>query len=173
MVDELEDRIAGKQVPQLLLDLLNPGWRNLLVHTHLRRGTDSSEWHDQLEMIDQLWGQLSGEIDESSDEFVDPDALLKNVVEGLNSISFDPSKRTPLIMKLSSALVGDTTGKKSPVSYSDVESEAVESALGLEGLLPDSEPQLATEDEDVLSSWNTAVERAKRVIIGAHEEPAH
>ncbi len=58
VVNEIDQRISGKQVPDLLLELLNPGWRNLLVHTHLRQGEDSNEWHDQLALIDQLWAQL-------------------------------------------------------------------------------------------------------------------
>lgn len=104
VLDEMDDRISGREVPDLLLKLLNPGWRNLLVHTHLRKGEDSHEFQDQVALIDQLWGQLDGSIEEGSDSYVDPDSLLKRVVNGLNSISFDPSKRTPLVMDLSSAL---------------------------------------------------------------------
>jgi diguanylate cyclase (GGDEF)-like protein len=145
---------------------MNPGWRNLLVHTHLRKGSDSHEWQDQVALVDQLWGQLDGSIEEGTDAYVDSDILLKRVVSGLNSISFDPSKRTPLIMALSSALVGDTTGKKSDVSYSPVEPSGVADALGLEGLLPESEPIIDTEDEEIRSSWSKAVERAKRMQVG-------
>ncbi len=166
VVSEIQDRVEDAEVPDLLLELLNPGWRNLLVHTHLRQGTDSPEWHDQLNMIDQLWGQMSGSIEEGSDDFVDPDQLLKRVVEGLNSISFDPSKRTPLIMKLSSALVGDTTGKKTSVGFKNVPAADVESALGLDGLLPDAEPEIATEDADLQHNWQKAVERARRIQVG-------
>jgi diguanylate cyclase (GGDEF)-like protein len=163
---ELEEKISGKEVPDLLLELMNPGWRNLLVHTHLRKGSDSHEWQDQVALVDQLWGQLDGSIEEGTDAYVDSDILLKRVVSGLNSISFDPSKRTPLIMALSSALVGDTTGKKSDVSYSPVEPSGVADALGLEGLLPESEPIIDTEDEEIRSSWSKAVERAKRMQVG-------
>ncbi len=166
VLDEMDERISGKEVPDLLLKLLNPGWRNLLVHTHLRKGADSHEFQDQVALIDQLWGQLDGSIEEGSDAFVDPDTLLKRVVNGLNSISFDPSKRTPLVMDLSSALVGDTTGKKSDVNYSPVEPSGVADALGLDGLLPDVEPVIDSDDEEIRSSWSKAVERAKRIQVG-------
>ena len=166
VLDEMDERISGKEVPDLLLELLNPGWRNLLVHTHLRKGADSHEFQDQVGLIDQLWGQLDGRIEEGSDAYVDPDTLLKRVVNGLNSISFDPSKRTPLVMSLSSALVGDTTGKKSDVSFSPVEPSGVPDALGLDGLLPEVEPVIESEDEEIRSSWSKAVERAKRVQVG-------
>lgn len=166
VLGEMEERISGREVPDLLLKLLNPGWRNLLVHTHLRKGADSHEFQDQVALVDQLWGQLDGSIAEGSDEYADPDALLKRVVSGLNSISFDPSKRTPLIMALSSALVGDTTGRKSEVSYSPVEPSGVADALGLDGLLPEAEPALETDDEEIRSSWSKAVERARRIQVG-------
>jgi len=166
VVSEIEERVDGRSMPDLLLELLNPGWRNLMVHTHLRQGPESAEWQDQLTMVDQLWGQMSGDISPDSDEYVDPDKLLKRVVEGLNSISFDPSKRTPLIMKLSSALVGDTTGKKTPVNFKDLPPDRVESALGLEGLLPDSEPGIQTDNQDLQKNWSQAVARAKRIQVG-------
>ncbi|MCZ6709171.1 MAG: DUF1631 family protein [Gammaproteobacteria bacterium] len=166
VLDELGARISGKQVPDLLLQLLNPGWRNLLVHTHLRQGVDSNEWHDQLALVDQLWAQLEDSIEPDSDAYVDPDVLLKRVVDGLNSISFDPSKRTPLIMSLSAALVGDTTGKKSTVTASPVEPSGVAQALGLEGLLPETEPVSDAADEDLRSSWAKAVDRARRIQVG-------
>ncbi len=166
VLDEMDERLSGREVPDLLLDLMNPGWRNLLVHTHLRKGADSHEFQDQIALIDQLWGQLDGSIKEGSDAYVDPDKLLKRVVNGLNSISFDPSKRTPLIMALSSALVGDTTGKKANVKFSPVEPSGVADALGLDGLLPEVEPAIETDDEEIRTSWSKAVERARRIQVG-------
>ncbi len=166
VLKEVEQRIGGKNVPELILELLNPGWRNLMVHTHLRHGPDSNEWRDQLSMVDQLMGQLNGSIKEDDAEFIEPDRLLRRVVEGLNSISFDPSKRTPLIMHMSSALVGDTTGKKAPVKNVAVKAQEVEQALGLDGLLPEVDPQIESSDEGVRDSWSHAVERARRIQIG-------
>lgn len=166
VVAEITERIGDKDVPELLLELLNPGWRNLLVHTHLRHGADSNEWRDQLAMIDQLQDQLSGAVDESDPRYMEPDKLLRRVVEGLNSISFDPSKRTPLIMHMSSALVGDTTGKKAPVKNVKVDKAEVEDALGLSGMLPEVDPQIESNDENVRDSWGQAVERARRIQVG-------
>ena len=166
VLEEMEGRLGSKEVPDLLLQMLNPGWRNLMVHTHLRRGVDSNEWRDQLATVDQVWGQLSGEIEPGNEAFVDPDKLLKRVVDGLNNISFDPSKRTPLIMSLSAALVGDSTGHKTPVAATRVEPSGVPAALGLEGLLPETDPVIESDDEDVRQTWAKAVERARRMQIG-------
>jgi len=166
VIEAMEQRIGGKQVPLLVLELANPGWRNLLVHTHLRQGAESSDWLDALVVFDQVHGQMTGKIAESDDEYIDPDALLKRVVEGLTSISFDPSKRTPLIMRLSSVFVGDSTGRKAPVEYTDVAADGVAEALGLEDLLPDADPEIDSEDEDVRENWARAVERARRIQVG-------
>ncbi|MEM7078439.1 MAG: DUF1631 family protein [Pseudomonadota bacterium] len=163
---EMHERLADREVPELLLELLNPGWRNLLVHTHLRQGPDSHDWRDQLVIVEQLLGQLSGAISEDDPEYAQPEALLKRVVEGLNSISFDPSKRTPLVMRLSDSLVGDTAGEKAPVSNIQVPAQDLERLLGLDGLLPDVDPQIDTEDERELENYDSAVERARRIQIG-------
>ena len=166
VLTELSQRLEDKRVPDLVLELLNPGWRNLLVHTHLRRGPESHEWRDQLSLLDQLWGQLSGEIVAGSADFIEPDTLLKRIVDGLNSISFDPSRRTPLIMALSAALVGDTTGERAPVRFTEVAGDHVPALLGLEGMLPDVNPESDARDERVRQSFEQAVQRSRRIQVG-------
>ncbi len=166
VLTELSQRLENRRVPDLVVELLNPGWRNLLVHTHLRRGPESHEWRDQLSLLDQLWGQLSGEIAAGAAEFIDPDTLLKRIVDGLNSISFDPSKRTPLIMALSAALVGDTAGERTPVNFTEVAGDQAPALLGLEGMLPDTNPASDARDERVRQSFEQAVQRARRIQVG-------
>ena len=166
VLTEMESRFDDAEVPELLLEMLNPGWRNLLVHTHLRQGTESAQWRDQLAVVDQVHGQLTGNIKEGSDEWVEPEALLRRVVEGLNSISFDPAKRTPLIMRMSSALVGDTTGAKAEVKKVPIKSDELENLLGLSGMLPETEPQIESSDESVRANYDRAVERARRIQVG-------
>lgn len=166
VVSEMSARLDDQEVPELLVELLNPGWRNLSVHTHLRKGGDSPEWRDQLAIVDQVKGQLSGQIGPDSPEYVEPEALLRNVVEGLNSISFDPAKRTPLIMRMSSALVGDTAGVKAQSKKIQVGAGQTEEVLGLTGMLPEMDPRPADADEATLDSWEESLERARRIQVG-------
>ena len=166
VLNEMQERMAGEEVPELLLELVNPGWRNLLVHTHLRHGPESTQWRDQLGILDNVMAQLNGDVQEGSEAWVDPERLLRRVVEGLNSISFDPAKRTPLIMRMSSALVGDTTGAKTEATKVRVEEDDLQQALGLEGMLPELNPQLETDDDSVRASFERAVERARRIQVG-------
>ena len=166
VIDEVAQRFEGKQVPQLLLDLLNPGWRNLLVHTHLRQGVDTPEWRDQLAIIDQLFGQMAGTVTAGDPAYLDPDELLRRVVAALNSISFDPSKRTPLVMKLSSVLVGDTAGNKEAPEMVLLPEGGAEQALGLSGVLPDLNPATDADDEGVRQDFEKALKRARRLQVG-------
>ena len=54
--------------PQILLDLIDNGWRDLMVLTHIKQGADSREWQEQLRTLDLLatWltQQSQGDIDE-------------------------------------------------------------------------------------------------------------
>ena len=166
VINEMETRLADKDVPDLLLKLLNPGWRNLLVHTHLRYGPESNEWRDALATVDQLQAQLAGESQPGDADFLEPETLLKRVVEGLNSISYEPGKRTPLVMALSEAMVGDASGEKASVTTRHIDEEDTATALGLDGMLPEVEPRLETEDESLKQDWDRALERARRIHVG-------
>ncbi len=166
VVDALSDRLEGRQVPELLLQLLNPGWRNLLVHNLLRYGAHSSEWRDALAIVDQLLVHLGGAADPQDPDYVEPETVLKRVVTGLNSISYEPGKRTPLVMALSGAIVGDAAGKRAPVRSVEVPHGGTRDALGLGALLPDVDPDIETENEAVRSSWSKALERARRIGVG-------
>ena len=166
VVNAVAERIGDQQVPALLLELLNPGWRNLLVHTHLRQGAESHDWQHQLTLLDQVQQQMTGALTSADPGFIEPESLLRQIVDGLDSISFDPSKRTPLVMHLSDALVGDTTGAKAPVSLVHVQGDAVEQSLGLAELLPLAEPESDAADELVRENWSRAVARARRIQVG-------
>ncbi|HEX6592765.1 MAG TPA: DUF1631 family protein [Moraxellaceae bacterium] len=50
----LDAKLCGKKVPQPVLTLLDAGWRDLLVKTHLRQGESSSGWQEYLGLIDEL-----------------------------------------------------------------------------------------------------------------------
>jgi diguanylate cyclase (GGDEF)-like protein len=166
VAQRLQPNLAGKSVPDLFLKLLNPGWRNLLVHTYLRHGPNSNEWRDASATAEEVLAQLQGESKPGDDGYVAPEALLKRVVAGLNSISFEPGKRTPLVMGLSDALIGDASGTKAQVKLAPIGPDETEKALGLEGLLPEREPEIDTDDETVRKSWTKALDRARRISVG-------
>lgn len=51
---EIERRVAGRDVPDLLLEFLNPGWRNYLIRVMLRHGAGSREEAEAWQAVDRL-----------------------------------------------------------------------------------------------------------------------
>jgi diguanylate cyclase (GGDEF)-like protein len=50
----ISDRIQPPTAPKVLQDLINSGWRDLLVLTHVRDGLDSTAWTEQVRTLDLL-----------------------------------------------------------------------------------------------------------------------
>ncbi|WP_116365174.1 DUF1631 family protein [Parahaliea mediterranea] len=50
----IRQHLGDAEVPQLLLEFIQRGWRDLLVLTWIKQGTDSASWQDQLRTIDLL-----------------------------------------------------------------------------------------------------------------------
>jgi len=50
----IELQLTGKQVPKVLVDLINQGWRELLVFTLLRDGQESTIWKSYANVIKSL-----------------------------------------------------------------------------------------------------------------------
>ncbi|RMF16225.1 MAG: DUF1631 family protein [Gammaproteobacteria bacterium] len=75
-------RIAGKQVPKALVTLLDGGWRDLLILTHIRQGEGSEAWQNYLSVIDLLM-----DFAEDASTPVNLRDLLALIQEGLATIS--------------------------------------------------------------------------------------
>lgn len=54
VADVLDERLAGRKVPQPIISLLEAGWRDLLVKTYLRQSEESRAWREYLGLIDEL-----------------------------------------------------------------------------------------------------------------------
>ncbi|MHB1076270.1 DUF1631 family protein [Thiobacillus sp.] len=51
----LEQRLAGREVPGMLLRLLDAGWRQYLVLLEMRQGAQGDAWNAALAVLDQLF----------------------------------------------------------------------------------------------------------------------
>ncbi len=64
----INERIRPPAAPRVLLDLVESGWRDLLVLTHVKEGPESATWADHLKTLDLLatWleDKQSGDVDE-------------------------------------------------------------------------------------------------------------
>jgi len=64
----VRDTLPESGAPQILLDLIDNGWRDLMVLTHIKQGANSREWQEHLRTLDLLatWlvQQQQGDADE-------------------------------------------------------------------------------------------------------------
>ncbi len=56
---ELRQRVSPPRAPDIIIDLINNGWRELLKLTYIRLGPDSDIWHEHLATLDQLSAWLN------------------------------------------------------------------------------------------------------------------
>lgn len=98
--EELDERLAGKHVPRVLMTLLEMGWRDLLVMTHVRHGEQHDEWHQHWSVIDEL---LARDAQAGSGQ-LELRELVHRIKEGLHAsganISAEDNKRMGADLKL-------------------------------------------------------------------------
>jgi diguanylate cyclase (GGDEF)-like protein len=85
--------LDGHEVPSLLIQIINPSWRNLLVNTALRQGVRSIEWKQQLQVLQRLVHRLDPQ---TRDKYVNTtedgsaEVLVRCLADGLVSIGANP-----------------------------------------------------------------------------------
>ncbi|MDZ7684977.1 MAG: DUF1631 family protein [Gammaproteobacteria bacterium] len=165
VVDEMDSMLAGREVPEVLMKLLMPGWRNLMVNTHLRQGRDSRDWRTQIQVLDQVLARLEGTIDPADSDALPPEELLEEVENGLDAIAFEPGQRVPLINSLKRFLVGGED--PSTIPRVAVEEETVASTLGFADVdEKEAERQRLRESNEEDTSWQHWLDRVSRLHVG-------
>ena len=96
----LDERLGGREVPKVVISLLNAGWRDLLSLTWIRQGPDSPLWQDYLSVIDTLMAFAD---DPAQD--INLSELLRLIQEGLGSISSTHMPATQIREELRQFLV--------------------------------------------------------------------
>jgi diguanylate cyclase (GGDEF)-like protein len=103
-------QLFGQQAPQVLLEWLDAGWRELLVHELLRQGEHGTEWQDDFDIIRQLHTWLLAETSGATDH-VERDYEVDHVLEllRLRTESLLPGqyRHTPILQKLQRQLRGE------------------------------------------------------------------
>lgn len=166
VVDEMNQRLAGREIPEILLKLLVPGWRNLLVNTHLRQGQNSDDWKQHVRALEQVFEHL----DEASDptlspDYMPPEELIGHIEKGLDAIAFEPGQRAPLIKSLRSILLeGQGAEKMSRVA---MPTESVAETLGFGEIQEkDARRREIRDNQADNPEWERWLERATRLHVG-------
>jgi hypothetical protein len=165
VVSEMDNRLSGKEVPEILMKLLMPGWRNLMVNTHLRQGEDSGDWRKHVQAMEQLFEHLDEDVDPSqSADYMPPEALLEHIEGGLDSISYEPGQRVQLINSLREILTSEDGARGLPTVNI---TESVAESLGLgEVDKKQSRRQEIIEEKSDDEKWAKFRERASLLHVG-------
>ena len=95
--------------------MLMPGWRNLLVNTHLRQGAESPDWKKHVRVLDQVFQHLDPTSDPTaSPGYMEPEELIAHIESGLDSISYEPGQRIPLVNSLRQVISGHVAPGEMP-----------------------------------------------------------
>ncbi|WPO99300.1 DUF1631 domain-containing protein [Pseudomonas sp. HR96] len=89
---ELNRRLLGKTLPQVVVQLLQEAWSRVLLLTCLKHGASSPEWKAGLDTMDQLiWSVEPHDDPEERLRLLElVPGLLKSLRDGLTSSAFDP-----------------------------------------------------------------------------------
>jgi diguanylate cyclase (GGDEF)-like protein len=120
VLQALQQRLAGREVPQVVLALLQAGWRQALVTLELRWGEHHARWSDALGLVDRLLWLLSPQSTSTpkSRRQVALVALgqLDGVLAGINPL---PGERETLLDDLQRALDRVAQGQPLPTVPGD------------------------------------------------------
>jgi hypothetical protein len=162
---ELNHRLLGKTLPEVVVRLLQEAWSKVLLLTCLKHGDQSSEWRAGLSAMDDLiWSVELHEEPDSRQRLLDlVPGLLKALRDGLTSAAFDPFATSDFFSQLESlhvqafqhfARLQDTQEDPPVMSAPSAEMVAVVEEIVLiapgEQPLSDSGVRLADDDAAVL-----------------------
>jgi diguanylate cyclase (GGDEF)-like protein len=166
VVSELDQLLAGQRVPVAMMEQLMPGWRNLMVNTHLRQGQDSDDWRQQLQALEQIVEHFNGTADSATSEnYKTPEALLEQIDQGLDSIAFEPGKRAPLLNVLRELIVDRKDLDQ--VATIEIGPDSMTETLGFSETAERDKrrKRLRAEFADN-HEWQQCLERASRLYVG-------
>lgn len=116
----LEDRVGGRRVPRAALTLLDAGWRESLVNTLLRHGSDSAAWREQIGVIDMMVQGRDGLA------AVNMKALLAVIKKGLSTQASGQISRDAVVKDLREMFTALSSGNPDAVPMVDVPPGAVD-----------------------------------------------
>lgn len=102
---EIDARLGGKTVPSILLALLDAGWRQLLVLTHLRQGVDNDDWRRQLAVVELLMSWLGPKPPANPPSPQNIQSLKSYVDERLAGVGSEPAETARILEKLGGLLL--------------------------------------------------------------------
>jgi len=154
----LASRIQPPSVPKVLQDLIESGWRDLLVLTHVRNGPDSAAWAEQVRTLDLLCLWLEerqhGEVDDdlSVQRSLEAESFIDLIGQQISSALPTNVAHEEVLVRLRDMLAGTAEIESVPVARQEPSN-----------LEPEPEEVRARiEDLPRLRRWVTRVEQLEK-----------
>ncbi|MEQ1661137.1 MAG: DUF1631 family protein [Thiobacillus sp.] len=107
ILDDLLQRLGDRAAPNAVIELLNGGWRNVLLISEMREGRDSEAAQAAWHVLDQLSAWLNP-ARETAPDATEAQALLQIVDAGLTHVCADKFAQDRLLDQLTTALFDQT-----------------------------------------------------------------
>ncbi|QJD59227.1 DUF1631 family protein [Pseudomonas sp. gcc21] len=104
---ELVRRFGSRPVPAPVFELLEHGWKGLMMLCLFRQGDDSRSWDLTLAIVDQLVARTLPDSQEASGNLIRIDALLRLIGKGLAKVHDAEGRHEQLLDNIESLLNGN------------------------------------------------------------------
>jgi len=134
--EEIRKRIEGRQLPELMQNVLTRPWANYLVLTLLRQGEDSSDWQQALRFADEFVWSAEPKLGESEKARLKSllPALEKHLRHGLTTVAYHDNDIKQLMQGLN-AIYQRQLASGSPAAASSAFPSAEDNANDAAALL--------------------------------------
>lgn len=183
VLKEIDRRLAGHEViPAVVANLLQEGWKDVLLLILLRKGEQSSDWQDALALMERLlWSvEPKPEAEQRQVLLQEIPGLLKALRKGLNEISYDQHKMAALFKDLQAChvncLKGIEPGVDQPMLRPAQGHEEEGQAAASEGHAASEAMPAVSEETAAVSpdqdagpgepGWDEFIERAANLPLG-------
>ena len=154
VVADVNRRYAGRQVPELIPELIDVGWRTVLELAWLRSVDGGESYAEQLGRLDSLVARLGGEPFEYQSGEMNTAELGDVIADELAIVAFDPFRRNQFEGRLREALRGSTSGKTRLVEMPSLIDQRADAES-------QSRPDGISEQV-----WNVLLERCMNIVVG-------
>ncbi|MCX4028344.1 DUF1631 domain-containing protein [Endozoicomonas sp. SM1973] len=113
---EIQKRLESHPLPDVVTELLQEGWTNVLFIAYLKAGEQSQAWQSAIATMDELiWSvQPHTNTDEKKKLLKMVPPLMRQLRDSLTEISFDPYKQRQLFKQLQSLHVQSLRQSRTP-----------------------------------------------------------
>ena len=128
ILGDLLARLDERTVPNAVIELLNGGWRNVLLMAEIRHGIDSEEAHDAWQVLQQLciWLDPDQEVPPTTAEI---QGLLQRIDQGLTQVCADKFAQDRIVDQLATALFDENKSQHRYTSVAARLNDAASEAL--------------------------------------------